>query len=526
VKESPLRLLVRFPFFTLFSFAVVLIVQPFSKPDARGQQEQTIGGFPGTAPSSTQIDRLIRQLGSDRFLERKVADDALGSIGRPALAALRRASSQSKDPEVRKRARRLVECIENRLDCLLDDYRSYGLPLPPAGAKLIRFNSSENCTCNGMPLYHYALGFLLPAVDDPKDRVVLYETSARILGSDTRIIRVPPEQAKDLSLADLRGFSFNSESTLLTAVQCEALGWHTLAQLLLEHSSVLNRENDAPRMALARLAWEDWSRKLPLGDTDWKKASDSMRILLAEPILNTSEHRHLLRSLDMALVPSKAKPGSIEAMIDDLIESPDILEFLKREPDSKYVRIYRQGMAAVPTLLEHLDDDRLTRRQSQRPNKWQFHHDRVRDIVSDLLRDLADGELGRKSWRSDIKPEALEKGTARAWWNEARHLGEEPYLLAHALPTEAGNRWPNQAILRALAEKYPRQLLKVYRTLLDERPEIHSWPLVELVAESSLPEKEKLGMLRYAEKHADSEHRLAAQLGIEKLTQKPHAPTQ
>lgn len=504
------------------SLVFISLFQPLGWPEVNGQSAERAPNRPAAIPLTEDIDRLIRQLGSNRFLERKAAEETLEAIRRPALHALRLASSQSKDLEVRKRAQRLVNCIENGLDSLLDDYRSYGLPLPPAGAKLIRFNHTWNCFYNGKPMYRYGLGFLLPPVNDQMKRAVLYETSTQILEPDLRIILVRTEQGKAVDSADLRDFSFDFESALLTAVQCEALGWHDLAQVLLKRSAELNNKHDAPRRALTRLAWEDWSLKLRHWDTDWKKASECMHILIAEPFLNTREHQELLCSLDKALVPSKATPGTVEAMIDDLIAAPDLLDFYSGRPDSKYVRVLRHGMAGVPTLLGHLDDDRLTRRWSQRPTRWRFHHDRVRDVVSDLLRDLADGELGPATyWSLNVsRSEALDKDAAQAWWDKARHLSEEPYLLAHALPTDSSNKWPNQAILRALAEKYPRQLLKVYRTLLDERPGIHSWPLAELVAESSLPEEEKLAILRYAEKHADSEHRLAAQLAIEKLAPK------
>ena len=36
--------------------------------------------------------------------------------------------------------------------------------------------------------------------------------------------------------------------------------------------------------------------------------------------LDTKYHRALLRSLELALVPSKAKPGSVEALIDSLVD--------------------------------------------------------------------------------------------------------------------------------------------------------------------------------------------------------------
>jgi hypothetical protein len=59
-----------------------------------------------------QIDRLIEQLGSERYAERQAATTTLKHVGEPALDALRRASRNSNDAEIRRRAKRLVENIE------------------------------------------------------------------------------------------------------------------------------------------------------------------------------------------------------------------------------------------------------------------------------------------------------------------------------------------------------------------------------------------------------------------------------
>jgi uncharacterized protein (TIGR03067 family) len=68
------------------------------------------------APDAASIARLIRQLGSPEFAEREAATRRLEAVGEPALEALRQAGA-SEDPEVRRRARELVEVIAAR------DYR-------------------------------------------------------------------------------------------------------------------------------------------------------------------------------------------------------------------------------------------------------------------------------------------------------------------------------------------------------------------------------------------------------------------
>jgi carboxyl-terminal processing protease len=61
---------------------------------------------------SPRIDQLIARLGSDDFGERERATQALAAVGRPALAALRRAAESHPDVEVRRRAAKLVDTLD------------------------------------------------------------------------------------------------------------------------------------------------------------------------------------------------------------------------------------------------------------------------------------------------------------------------------------------------------------------------------------------------------------------------------
>ncbi|MBL8799536.1 MAG: PDZ domain-containing protein [Planctomycetia bacterium] len=68
----------------------------------------------GTAAADGErIEKLIKQLGADKFQDREEASKALDAIGAPALAALR-AAEQATDAEVRRRAGELVTAIEGR----------------------------------------------------------------------------------------------------------------------------------------------------------------------------------------------------------------------------------------------------------------------------------------------------------------------------------------------------------------------------------------------------------------------------
>src|SRR5205085_5823822 len=55
------------------------------------------------------VQELIRQLGSDDFATREQASEELKKIGKPAREALQKAAEENADPEVRQRAKTLLE---------------------------------------------------------------------------------------------------------------------------------------------------------------------------------------------------------------------------------------------------------------------------------------------------------------------------------------------------------------------------------------------------------------------------------
>ena len=66
------------------------------------------------APGDTEVERLIKQLGSDKFKEREAAMKRLLEIGEPALDALYKAQT-SADEEVRQRTEKIIAAIGSKL---------------------------------------------------------------------------------------------------------------------------------------------------------------------------------------------------------------------------------------------------------------------------------------------------------------------------------------------------------------------------------------------------------------------------
>jgi hypothetical protein len=488
-------------------------------------------GGKGTTTKETDsaaIAKLVRQLGSADFRQRDRATKALAAIGLPALEALRKAA-RGDNAEAAQRARRLVEAIEDSLGGLLAYYRDLGLPLPPEDAKLVRFESGGRYILNDklMPPTYF-LGFLLQK--GTKDRPALLLVGAeevRLAPYQTaEAVKPKPELVKGIELPWWGRTTFEMNAGLALALQCQARGWDGLARKLWaasrkqdsgHHRGAFYQPANLPnRAAVAYLAWAYSGNELVRPDSDRARTARRMKALLAaEPRLDTGINRALLKSLEAALVPSKARLGTVGRLIDDLTEMCNAGRRYD-EADPRYTRLARKGFAAVPALIEHLDDDRLTRSVKQGFNNFPTWNLRVRDVVSDLLQELAGEDVGQ-DWLQRQQGWAVEKADAQDWWDKARKFGEKAYYLKHVLPAGKKGGWPNSLMLDIIAERYPEHLPKLYRAILDERPKVQSWPVAEVVAKTSLSAQEKRNVFLYAARHKNLEHRRFALSHLQKL---------
>jgi hypothetical protein len=476
-------------------------------------RERAIAADSRADQQEKEIATLIAQLGSTAFQERERATQALFVLGRPALIYLRHAAAENKDLEIRHRARLLVQRLENTLDELLVMYRSLDLPVPPQDAPLIRFQR-----CSGYvkgrelpPSNH--LGFLVQQRTRTTGAKVSWNARTVDVEENRAIQVVEPHTRRGVD--DICGkLSPLQDDDLILIVQCKARGYNRLADALfhqlfpaekfLAPPKHLLPASDAPRSLLARLAWDYWQDQLGESHTDWAKIAPRLRAMMTVyPQLDDEANRQLMESLAAALVPNKAKLGTIPAMIDDLIQCGGSSLIYQEAADPRYLRLLDQGFAAVPHLIEHLDDARLTRQRSVlHAPPFQL----VQHVVSDLLEELAGEPL--QSGRT--RPRALTKADARAWWENARVIGEEKYLLAHVLKDREA-LGPNDHQLYLIAKKYPQHLPAIYRKMLDERPQMRfGWWLVSELAKSSLEVSAKREAFRYALRNGSAERRCDA----------------
>ena len=387
------------------------------------------------------------------------------------------------------------------LDELLKEYQALGLPLPPREAKLARYEAIRGYVIDGKaepPRYQLAFE-LKPGTASEKPTLLTglkeWQPAWDPRGREVDLEREDPI---DLSL------HYSQEDLLIMAIQCHARKLDKLAGHLLKLSR--DRKNRPP-CSLTYLAWDYWEPHLTRAKTDRAPVSKRLKDLMRrDPELDTEYNRALIKSLDLALAPRKSKPGTIESLIDDLVDYYDTDVF------EQYWQIAERGFEAVPALIEHLDDDRLTRSMTRRFNNIPARHRRVGDIVTKLLVGLAGEDLGSDS----VVFDRADKARAQKWWNGARNVGEETYLMRHVL----SEKYVNGHLLMVVVAKYPKNIPSLYRNVLDERPKLSSSDLAEAVLQCGIPDAEKLDLLRHGARHKDIQHRLPALRLIKKLDKK------
>ncbi len=386
-----------------------------------------------------------------------------------------------------------------KLPDLLAEYKGLGLPLPPPKARLVRYLAGGDFILNGvLQPKEFSLAFELQPETKTEPPLLLQGSREWRVRRSSEVTEVKPEATAAV------GIKLEPDAALALAIQCHAQGWDALAQALLERSHPAE-EKPTTTERLVTLAWGYSVDRLTHSTADRAPLAKRMKELMKrDPSLDTEYHRRLLKSLELALVPGKGKPGSVEALIDGLVDYHANTGTIGRfEPGDVYWRIAEKGFEAVPALIAALGDDRLTRSMMVGFNNFRSWNMRVGDLVGDLLEGLAGEELDRGAngksvgggWLRRQQGYGVTGEAAKAWWAMAEKVGEEQYLLDRVLPPvakEGETLWPQTLPLRLIAVKYPKRLPDVYRTALEKRPDVQSWPLTEALGKSSLPAKDKL----------------------------------
>lgn len=387
---------------------------------------------------------------------------------------------------------------------VLEEYKRCGLPLPPPEAELVRVD-------DGAPA-RVGLCFHSPSVWPAS--FGLNSNRDRRLRPGAKITKVEPKPEAAEGITGAPGYWL-----CLTAC-CKARGWDDLAEALYTRArEQLDRPVDE---SLRDVAWYVWGRALAEPGTDRAEPTRRLKALVqADPRFQTAENRALVRDLELTLAPRTSKPGTVEALIDDLTEDPGswfpqntwrVRPWWDEPlPDGLYWKIVEKGFDAVPALLAHLDDRRLTRDEWPDGRTRQWHKTRVFSVVGELLEQLSGGALHRRE-TGMVDPDA-----AREWWAKAQKLGEERWVLDRVLTSPYDDEsyvGPNYVLLRVARVKYPGRLPAVYRAAFRKpEPEVSAAVALELLA-SRVPRKQIAEVFLEGTADKDPEHRETALAGL------------
>lgn len=382
---------------------------------------------------------------------------------------------------------------------LVSLYRSYELPIPPQNSQLYRYVADRKVTIvNGVrqaPDEWIGFGVSFDSEGQPKTLlfgIVEFETRS---GHTTSIKLDEGDLAKDPAV----------HADLCFAIQCEILGRRELAKSIVETRSQ-NKSSAPPEHELAKSAWTFWSQRFREQGAD--RALVARRLsgaLGAAPSRFTPQDRLFLEHLVLSLQPTGAAPGSVDALIDEFIEiSGRREEAFGSVPPKRAV--VRRGFEAIPALIEHLDDNRLTRAVLERFDNFPGYQYRVRHFARDILQGFADPQAC--SWLYQLRDDDVDVASIRTWWTEISQMGEEAYALQHVLTSSNDAVRPNPYLLELLEYKYPRRLPEVYRRLLRDRPEMTLDEVADALGRSSIDNRTKRDLLILAIDSDNPEWRL------------------
>lgn len=413
------------------------------------------------------------------------------------------------------------------LEEVAKEYRRLELPLPPPDAPLVRIKRMVCCgEEEGSVRTSYMLGFPLPPRAAGKDPRYLIGCGRRLWGDvwfDPSDVR-PAEPTPDaFDLVFLEG-----DEWLCFAARCALRGWRDLAKAayarsLERYADVSEATGNPLPSVIVELRLHSLvllERRLDQPGADRKEIIKRLREKYAEePELRTPHTEGYLRTLELTYGPRKSKPGTVEALIDDLIEyRENLYDPLGPTNLEPYWKLVELGFDAVPALIEHLGDERISHAYAEGSQPFSGHTVTVGDLCSRILLDLSARALPGH-W--ELRGDRINAEKAREWFAAVQKIGEEKWLLSNAIaqgepgPIVNERGRPERPIVRVIGAKYPSRLPDIYRKMLEKKPSDWNCDYVHEILASKLTREQKAALFEEGAGHEDVEHRTWALEGLD-----------
>jgi len=322
---------------------------------------------------------------------------------------------------------------------------------------------------------------------------------------------------------------------LVFAIQCHLLGHHEQARFF--YWRCLKAATEPLDHTLIIAAWNYWVEQLTDPIRDRRPVFAKLQHLYQKyDILSSREkgslnqrkgHDRILEQAKLTLEPSKAKPGSVEALIDALVDSRtkdpinldsispcdpwnrlEQIQFRKRRisgfdlRSDAEIRLAKLGFEAVPALIEHLDDQRLTRDRIQM-NPWlngmsdrTFSNEAFTTVgkkIRFILSTYFPFTLMRKNGNYNSR-----KIDYINFWQIINSNDEFTYLL-RSLDLDKFEI----PFFQSLYNRFPEKIPAFYKKIIDANLLHHNLAnFVYFIVDSCIERKEKVDLLLMAAKHS------------------------
>lgn len=275
---------------------------------------------------------------------------------------------------------------------------------------------------------------------------------------------------------------------LIVAIQCHNYGWKDLSEPIYELASVQSPTEAEQSHLLAEYAWNFWSLRFRWYFDRRMIVARLTDLLATNPELNSAARSNILEDMRRTIAPVSSTFGSIEADIDalrsidangDLFYSRDTPPVFQRDMESidqtldeelPWRRLKERGPEAIPALVRHIDDFRLTRSIS-RSNNYLWHV-RIADLVAVLLHKVADTEFAYDLLESEGRGITLDRRHVEHWLEGERKVG--PKSLSQEPSDEFDPITPTESSPKS--DEFQQAILKgdlaLAQKLIDEDPMI------------------------------------------------------
>ena len=382
------------------------------------------------------------------------------------------------------------------LDKLVALYRSYDLPLPPPNALLVE-GGARGWSRNGGELN--AAAYLLERSKDGQGAWLLSGTQ-RIYEARTTFTRLS-ETAKTARRVFLNPFEprFFEDGDLIFAAIEHVRHHDAFAREMLrravkqgprytDEGELVAPEGASMETRVAFLAMQHWRNEVVQPDSDRAAVAAHIRQVFArEPKVANAEDRAILKRLEVT-VSGRYKGADVdERLIDAFCDLtvdrfPEDLPGPQSEsPCDPLLAVVRRGFDAVPALLRHVGDERLTRAVHPACMRMPTSLCTVGDLCWTLLLDYTNWE--DPGWLG--APDTAKR--LAAWWEHARKASERDYCL-RCLSAPVGC-CPSPELIYLAEKRHPDVLPLAYRAVLRSKREISTWPYEEAIKRSGSPKR-------------------------------------